>query len=266
MRSIHTQAAVLSAPRGNVAIESIYVGEPGPGEVLVRMEACGICHSELYVAKPGEASTGPRDSRARRHRARGSDRSRGDGMGAGRPRGHHVPRSYLRRLRVVPQRARAILPQAGQLRIFPARRADRLCCGARGRTGASSRDNWRPSRRRRCAAPAGRPGARCGRRGSNAGQTVGLFGLGGLGHLALQMARHRGLRVAAVDISESKLEMAQVGRRGDHGPSRGRRAHAAEAARRRGRGHRVDALAGRHPTGLPLAEAHRDAGAGGDLA
>jgi propanol-preferring alcohol dehydrogenase len=32
--------------------------------------------------------------------------------------------------------------------------------------------------------------------------------MGGLGHLAIQYARHLGLRVAAVDVSESKLEMA----------------------------------------------------------
>jgi propanol-preferring alcohol dehydrogenase len=41
------------------------------------------------------------------------------------------------------------------------------------------------------------------------GQTVALFGLGGLGHLALQMAKLRGLRVVAVDISDQKLEMAR---------------------------------------------------------
>src|SRR5262249_52027015 len=43
-----------------------------------------------------------------------------------------------------------------------------------------------------------------------AGQTVGLFGYGGLGHLALQIALHRGLRVAVADIAEAKLEMAKA--------------------------------------------------------
>jgi alcohol dehydrogenase, propanol-preferring len=41
------------------------------------------------------------------------------------------------------------------------------------------------------------------------GQSVALFGMGGLGHLAIQYARHLGLRVAAVDVSENKLEMAR---------------------------------------------------------
>ncbi len=45
--------------------------------------------------------------------------------------------------------------------------------------------------------------------GLQRGQSVALFGMGGLGHLAIQYARHLGLRVAAVDVSEAKLEMAR---------------------------------------------------------
>src|ERR1017187_3719115 len=44
------KAAVLPPARGAVAVQSVALGEPGPGEVLVRLEACGICHSDLYVA------------------------------------------------------------------------------------------------------------------------------------------------------------------------------------------------------------------------
>jgi Zn-dependent alcohol dehydrogenase len=32
-----------------VALEEIQVGAPGPGEVLVRIEATGVCHSDLHV-------------------------------------------------------------------------------------------------------------------------------------------------------------------------------------------------------------------------
>ena len=39
---------VLSAP-GAVALEEIDVAQPGPGEVLVRIEATGVCHSDLHV-------------------------------------------------------------------------------------------------------------------------------------------------------------------------------------------------------------------------
>jgi S-(hydroxymethyl)mycothiol dehydrogenase len=39
---------VLSAP-GEVALEEIVVDEPGPGEVRVRIEASGVCHTDLHV-------------------------------------------------------------------------------------------------------------------------------------------------------------------------------------------------------------------------
>ena len=41
------------------------------------------------------------------------------------------------------------------------------------------------------------------------GATIAIFGMGGLGHLAVQFARHAGLRVAAVDVSEAKLALAR---------------------------------------------------------
>src|SRR6516164_9925734 len=49
MIATRTQAAVLPTPRAAVSVESIHLGEPGPGEVLLRMEACGICHSDVFV-------------------------------------------------------------------------------------------------------------------------------------------------------------------------------------------------------------------------
>ena len=42
------QGVVLSAP-GTVALEEIRVEAPGRGEVLVRIEATGVCHSDLHV-------------------------------------------------------------------------------------------------------------------------------------------------------------------------------------------------------------------------
>jgi Zn-dependent alcohol dehydrogenase len=42
------RGVVLGAP-GEIALEEIEVGDPGPGEVLVRIEATGVCHSDLHV-------------------------------------------------------------------------------------------------------------------------------------------------------------------------------------------------------------------------
>jgi S-(hydroxymethyl)mycothiol dehydrogenase len=42
------RGVVLRSP-GEVALEEIVVDPPGPGEVLVRIEATGVCHSDLHV-------------------------------------------------------------------------------------------------------------------------------------------------------------------------------------------------------------------------
>jgi propanol-preferring alcohol dehydrogenase len=45
--------------------------------------------------------------------------------------------------------------------------------------------------------------------GARPGQLVAIFGIGGLGHLALQYAKISGATVVAVDISDEKLELAR---------------------------------------------------------
>jgi len=42
-----------------------------------------------------------------------------------------------------------------------------------------------------------------------AGERLAVFGIGGLGHLAVQIARHFGAEVIAVDVSEEKLALAR---------------------------------------------------------
>lgn len=45
------RAAVLSEPGGRLRIEEIRTPVPGPGEVLVAVTACGVCHTDLHVIK-----------------------------------------------------------------------------------------------------------------------------------------------------------------------------------------------------------------------
>ena len=85
------------------------------------------------------------------------------------------------------------------------------------------------------------------------GQSVALFGMGGLGHLAIQYARHLGLRVAAVDVSESKLEMARALGADLAVLAENAGRTLAKAMGRRGRGHRPDRLARGDPAGFPVA-------------
>src|SRR5664279_2490710 len=45
----HEVRAVLALAKGEpVSIETVLVPDPGPGEALVRVQACGVCHTDLH--------------------------------------------------------------------------------------------------------------------------------------------------------------------------------------------------------------------------
>ena len=46
---ISTRAALLYGPGQDYKIDTVEMDEPGPGEVLVEIRACGLCHSDEHV-------------------------------------------------------------------------------------------------------------------------------------------------------------------------------------------------------------------------
>ena len=48
-------AAVLNGAGEDVAVEEIHVESPGPGEVMVRLAASGVCHTDLTIKMQGGA-------------------------------------------------------------------------------------------------------------------------------------------------------------------------------------------------------------------
>jgi S-(hydroxymethyl)glutathione dehydrogenase / alcohol dehydrogenase len=50
------QAAVLEEFGAPLAVQEVDLADPGPGEVLVRLEACGVCHTDLYTASGADPS------------------------------------------------------------------------------------------------------------------------------------------------------------------------------------------------------------------
>lgn len=51
--------AVIESSGSPVSIETLGLAEPGPGEVLVRMTAAGVCHSDLHVRDGDWERAGP---------------------------------------------------------------------------------------------------------------------------------------------------------------------------------------------------------------
>jgi len=50
------RAAVLEEFREPLVVQEVDLDEPKAGEVLVRLEACGICHTDLYAASGSDPS------------------------------------------------------------------------------------------------------------------------------------------------------------------------------------------------------------------
>ncbi|MEO8092223.1 MAG: alcohol dehydrogenase catalytic domain-containing protein, partial [bacterium] len=50
------KAAVLERFGEPLVIEELDLAEPGEGEVLVRLVACGVCHTDLYTASGADPS------------------------------------------------------------------------------------------------------------------------------------------------------------------------------------------------------------------
>src|SRR3954464_5894856 len=50
----HEVRGVIAAKRGApVSVQTVLVPEPGPGEALVRVQACGVCHTDLHYREGG---------------------------------------------------------------------------------------------------------------------------------------------------------------------------------------------------------------------
>src|SRR5918998_2500959 len=50
------RAAVLEEFGRPLAVQEVHLADPRAGEVLVRLEACGVCHTDLYTASGADPS------------------------------------------------------------------------------------------------------------------------------------------------------------------------------------------------------------------
>jgi propanol-preferring alcohol dehydrogenase len=203
-----TLAALVTAPRQPVQVLPVPIREPGTGEVLVRMEACGICHSDIFVSGLEKLPLVPL---ILGHEGIGRVEAIGVGVNDLAP-GDRVGITFLaascglcefcftERERfclkqrnfgftapgALTQYATVPIPQLFRVpENVRAAEVAPLCCAGWSAYGALRESGLRET------------------------QTVALFGMGGLGHLAIQYARHLGLSVAAVDTNQRKLQIAR---------------------------------------------------------
>jgi S-(hydroxymethyl)mycothiol dehydrogenase len=51
--SHEVRGVIASAKGAKVSVESVIVPDPGPGEALVRVQTCGVCHTDLHYREGG---------------------------------------------------------------------------------------------------------------------------------------------------------------------------------------------------------------------
>jgi threonine dehydrogenase-like Zn-dependent dehydrogenase len=173
------QACVIAAP-GQAALRSVEPPEPGPGQVLLRLEGCGVCASSLPLWEGRQWFDYPQPAGAPGHEGWGRVAAVGSAV-AGLQEGDRIAAlSYRAHAEYDIAEAHAVvkLPDALAGSAVP---GEPLGCAA----NIFARSDIR------------------------AGQTVAIVGIGFLGALLTQLATHAGARVIALSRRPFSLEFAQ---------------------------------------------------------
>lgn len=204
------KAAVVRAFDQPLVIEEVAVPRPGAGEVLVRIEACGVCHTDLHAAE-GDWPVKPKPPFIPGHEGVGLVAAVGAGVThvkegdrVGIPwlysacghcehclggwetlcerqqnTGYSVNGSFAEYAVGDADYVGHLPGNIGFVDIAPV-----LCAGVTVYKGLKVTD-------------------------TQPGDWVVISGIGGLGHMAVQYARAMGRNVAAVDVDDAKLRLAE---------------------------------------------------------
>ena len=204
------RAAVVHAFDQALRIEDRPVPEPGPGQVVVRMETCGICHTDIHAAH-GDWPIKPTPPFVPGHEGVGIVERLGSGV-VHLAEGDRVAIPWLGYACghcefCASGRETLCLEQHDSGYTVDGAYAEYACAEAdfvgRVPEGLDPLD----------AAPLTCAGVTTYKAvkvsGARSSDLVAVFGIGGLGHLALQYARIAGGTVAAVDLYDTKLQLAR---------------------------------------------------------
>ncbi|RZI96260.1 MAG: zinc-dependent alcohol dehydrogenase [Microbacterium sp.] len=204
------KTAVVSAFGAPASIEERDIPAPGPGQVLVRLEACGLCHTDIH-AMHGDWPVKPGLPLVPGHEGVGIVEALGAGV-TGRQVGQRVAMPWLGYAcgdcrYCVDGRENLCENQYNNGYGVPGAYAEYMLADARFAVPVP--DAVTPLD----AAPLTCAGVTTYAAIKNAhvvpGETVTIFGVGGLGHLAVQYARLVGATVIGVDVTEEKLALAR---------------------------------------------------------
>lgn len=203
-------AAVLGDFGAELRLERVPRPEPGPGKILIRLEASGVCHTDVHIWQGSVRPPQPPSPFILGHEGVGEVVALGDGVGdwrigdrAGaawihdtcgacaecrsghesfcqhhRAHGLNVPGTFAEYV-VADARFAARVPDGDAPALAP------LMCAGLTALGAIDRAGLR------------------------AGECCAVFGCGGLGQYAVQLARRRGAEVIAVDRDPAKLRQSR---------------------------------------------------------
>src|SRR5436190_10639143 len=203
------KAAQISKPGGNWELVERDIPEPGPDQVCVKVEACGICHSDVlvkdglwpglqYPRVPGHEIAGRVDAVGERV----MNWKKGERVGVGWHGGHDFVCEQCRRgdfgmcinrkvtgidfdggyaeYMIAPAEALAAIPDE-----LPAEEVGPFMCA-----GVTVYNALRNS-------------------GARGGDVVAIHGIGGLGHLGVQYARQLGFETVAIGRGKDKEPLAR---------------------------------------------------------
>jgi propanol-preferring alcohol dehydrogenase len=203
------RTAVVTEFGAPARIEERTAPTPGPGQVLVRLEACGLCHTDIHAMR-GDWPVAPTLPLTPGHEGVGIIEGLGDGV-EGREIGQRVAMPWLGHAcgecrYCVDGRENLCEKQYNNGYAVPGGYAEYMLADARFAVPVP--DGITPLE----AAPLTCAGVTTYAAIKNAhvtpSETVAVFGVGGLGHLAVQYARLVGAKVIAVDVTQEKLDLA----------------------------------------------------------
>jgi alcohol dehydrogenase, propanol-preferring len=206
------KAAVLTQFGAPLALEEVPTPVPADDEVLIRLEACGVCHSDLHIID-GDLPAFRAAAKQRvipGHEAVGRIAAKGAAV-AGLEIGQRVGVAWMYQSCGACEQCREGHENLCRKTVITGLMVDGGYAEFM-RAKASYAIPVPDALTAQDAAPLFCAGVTVYRALKNAdtaaGQRVAVFGVGGLGHLAVQIAKAMGAEVIGVDVSQEKLDLA----------------------------------------------------------